>query len=88
MAEGLRLFGLKAVVTGASGGIGEAIARTLIKHGADVLAIDSPNSGVDSQFNSVRGIKGHVVDIHAADAATKIAEAASSGFGLSSGGSP
>lgn len=81
MAEGLRLFGLKAVVTGASGGIGEAIARTLIKHGADVLAIDAPNSGVDSQFDSVRGIKGHVVDIHAADAATKIAEAASSEFG-------
>jgi len=81
MADQLRLFGLKAVVTGASGGIGEAIARTLIKHGADVLAIDSPNSGVDSQFKSVRGIKGMVVDIHAADAAAQIGEIASSEFG-------
>lgn len=81
MADELRLFGLKAVVTGASGGIGEAIARTLIKQGADVLAIDSPNSGVDSQFKSVRGIKGAVVDIHAADAASQIAEAASAEFG-------
>jgi NAD(P)-dependent dehydrogenase (short-subunit alcohol dehydrogenase family) len=81
MADELRLFGLKAIVTGASGGIGEAIARTLIKQGADVLAIDSPNSGVDSQFKSVRGIKGIVVDIHAADAASQIAEAASSEFG-------
>jgi len=39
MADELRLFGLKAIVTGASGGIGEAIARTLVKQGADVLAI-------------------------------------------------
>jgi len=81
MADERRLFGLKAVVTGASGGIGEAIARTLIKQGADVLAIDSPNSGVDSHFKSVRGIKGIVVDIHAADAASQIADAASSEFG-------
>ncbi len=81
MADEMRLFGLKAIVTGASGGIGEAIARTLIKQGADVLAIDSPNTGVDSQFKSVRGIKGIVVDIHAADAASQIAEAASSEFG-------
>jgi len=81
MADELRLFGLKAIVTGASGGIGEAIARTLIKQGADVLAIDSPNSGVDSQFKSVRGIEGTVIDIHAVDAASQIAEAASSEFG-------
>ena len=81
MADERRLFGLKAIVTGASGGIGEAIARTLIKQGADVLAIDSPNSGVDSQFKSVRGIKGTVIDIHAADAASQISEAASSEFG-------
>jgi NAD(P)-dependent dehydrogenase (short-subunit alcohol dehydrogenase family) len=81
MADDRRLFGLKAVVTGASGGIGEAIARTLIKQGADVLAIDSPNSGVDSQFTAVRGIKGLVIDIHAADAASQIAEATASAFG-------
>jgi len=81
MANELCLFGFKAIVTGASGGIGEAIARTLMKHGADVLAIDSPNSGVDSQFNSVRGIKGTVIDIHAADAAAQVAELASSEFG-------
>ena len=81
MADELRLFGLKAVVTGAAGGIGEAIARTMIKHGAKVLAIDSPNSGIDSQFKSVRGITGTVVDVHAADGASQVAEAASSEFG-------
>ena len=39
MAEALRLYGMKALVTGAAGGIGEAVARTLIKHGAEVLAV-------------------------------------------------
>jgi len=81
MADELRLFGLKAIVTDASGGIGEAIARTLVKQGADVLAFDSPNSGVDTHFKSVRGIKGTVIDIHATDAASQIADAASSEFG-------
>ena len=81
MADERRLFGLRAVVTGASGGIGEAIARTLIKHGADVLAIDSPNSGIESQFKSLRGITGAVMDLHAADAATQVAEAAGDKFG-------
>ena len=81
MAKKLRLFGAKAVVTGAADGIGEAIARTLMKHGAEVLAVDAPNSGVDSQFESVRGITGIVVDTQAADAASRVADAARSQFG-------
>jgi 3-oxoacyl-[acyl-carrier protein] reductase len=81
MADERRLFGLRAVVIGASSGIGEAIARTLIKHGADVLAVDAPNSGVDTQFDTLRGIKGTEIDLHAADAPAQIAEAASSEFG-------
>lgn len=81
MAEKLRLYGMKALVTGAAAGIGEAISRTLVKHGAEVLAVDSPNSGVDTQFKSVRGITGVVVDLQAADAATLIAAAAKAQFG-------
>ena len=81
MARKLRLFGEKAVVTAAADGIGEAIARTLIKHGAEVLAVDTPNSGVDSQFKSVRGITGMVVDLQAADAASQVADVAKSQFG-------
>lgn len=81
MAKKLRLFGAKAVVTAAADGIGEAIARTLMKHGAEVLAVDAPNSGVDSQFESVRGITGVVVDAQAADAASQVADAARSQFG-------
>lgn len=58
MADPLRLYGLKALVLNAGGGIGEAIARTLVKHGATVIAVDTPNSGVQQHFASVRGITG------------------------------
>lgn len=58
MADRLRLYDLKAVVTSAGSGIGEATARTLAKHGANVLAIDSINSGVEQRFASVKGIDG------------------------------
>ena len=82
MANALRLFGLRAVVTGAASGIGEAIVRTLIKHGAEVLAVDSANSGIETHFNSVRGVHGAVVDINAPDVATQISELASSELGV------
>lgn len=58
MADPSRLYGLKALVINAAGGIGEATARTLVKHGATVLAVDSINSGVEQHFISVKGIDG------------------------------
>jgi NAD(P)-dependent dehydrogenase (short-subunit alcohol dehydrogenase family) len=62
MAEPQRLYGMKALVTSGAGGIGEAVARTLAKHGATVIAIDGVNSGVDRLFNGVRGVDGHAAD--------------------------
>jgi len=59
MGDPLRLYGLKALVTNAASGIGEAISRTLVKHGATVLAVDSVNSGVEQHFGAVKGINGH-----------------------------
>lgn len=58
MADPSRLYGLKALVINAAGGIGEASARTLMKHGANVLAVDTINSGVEQHFKSVKGIEG------------------------------
>ncbi len=58
MEQALRLYGLKAVVTAAGSGVGEAICRTLVKHGAEVVALDSSNSGVDRLFARVKGITG------------------------------
>ena len=56
MADPLRLFGLNALVLSAASGIGEAVARTLVKHGATVLAVDTANSGVQQRFAAVKGI--------------------------------
>lgn len=63
MSEPPRLYGLKAVVLNAADGIGEACARTLLKHGASVLAVDSSVSGVEQHYKSVRGIDGLVADL-------------------------
>lgn len=60
MADPSRLYGLKALVLNAATGIGEAVSRTLVKHGATVLAVDSMNSGVEQHFKAVKGINGHV----------------------------
>jgi 3-oxoacyl-[acyl-carrier protein] reductase len=76
MAEALRLYGMKALVTGAAGGIGEAVARTLIKHGAEVLAVDSPNSGVEQHFASVRGIQGYPAELKEPDSIPTLVEEA------------
>jgi len=58
MGDPLRLYGLKALVTNAGNGIGEAISRTLIKHGTTVLAVGTNNSGVEQHFASVKGVEG------------------------------
>ena len=59
MGDPLRLYGLKALVTSAGSGIGEAVSRTLIKHGAAVLAVDTANSGVEQHFSAVKGVDGY-----------------------------
>jgi len=82
MADGKRLFGLTAVVTGADSGLGEAIVRTLVKQGAEILALDSANSGIESHFKSVKGVHGASVDLNAADAAAKIGALAASKLGV------
>ena len=67
MGDPLRLYGLNALVLNAGSGIGEASARTLIKHGATVLAVDTPNSGVERHFASVKGITGTSANLVDAD---------------------
>jgi NAD(P)-dependent dehydrogenase (short-subunit alcohol dehydrogenase family) len=63
MGDPLRLYGLNALVLNGGSGIGEAIARTLIKHGATVTAADTGNSGVEQHFRSVKGITGVVANL-------------------------
>jgi len=63
MADPKRLYGLKALVLNAADGVGEAIARTLVKHGATVIAADTKNSGVAQQFAMVKGVTGVVANL-------------------------
>ena len=74
MAEPPRLYGLKAIVTQAGAGIGEAIARTLVKHGATVVAADTNNSGVVQHFKPVRGITGVVANLTDPESLTTLVE--------------
>ena len=81
MAEPLRLYGMKALVTSAAGGIGEAVARTLVKHGAEVLAVDGPSSGVEQHFGSVRGIHGVATEFGDPDRIPALVEEAAEKLG-------
>jgi 3-oxoacyl-[acyl-carrier protein] reductase len=74
MADSLRLYGMKAIVTGAASGIGEAIARTFVKHGAAVLAVDASDSGIDRAFRRVQGIVALAVDPDAPTTAAKMTQ--------------
>jgi NAD(P)-dependent dehydrogenase (short-subunit alcohol dehydrogenase family) len=81
MAEALRLYGLNALVTSAASGIGEAVARTLVKHGATVLAVDGLNSGVEQHFSSVRGITGFAAELRDPGRIPALIEAAAERLG-------
>ena len=76
------LTGRVAVVTGAARGIGEAIARTLARDGAHVVAVDVPAAGeqLAAVANEVRGTALQL-DVTAADAGDRILEHARARYG-------
>jgi 3-oxoacyl-[acyl-carrier protein] reductase len=81
MSDAMRLFGLKAVVTDAASGIGEAITRTFVKQGAEVLAIDAVSSGIDTHYGKVSGVTAVELDMTADDASLQFANTVKSNLG-------
>jgi len=81
MADALRLYGLKAIVLAGASGIGTAIARTLAKHGAAVLALDSATSDIEDIYKSVRDVTGKSIDLQKDGVGDTVAQAAIEEFG-------
>jgi NAD(P)-dependent dehydrogenase (short-subunit alcohol dehydrogenase family) len=76
MGDPTRLYGLNALVLNGGSGIGEATARTLVKHGASVVAVDSRNSGVERKFSAVKGITGLAAGLADTDQIPDLVQAA------------
>ncbi|PAU62449.1 3-oxoacyl-ACP reductase [Pseudomonas indica] len=77
------LAGKKALVTGASRGIGAAIAETLARDGAEVILLDVPPAKEALDALAARlGGRGVALDICAEDAAIKLVEALPEGLDI------
>jgi NAD(P)-dependent dehydrogenase (short-subunit alcohol dehydrogenase family) len=81
MGDPLRLYGLNALVLNGGSGIGEATARTLVRHGASVVAVDTKNSGVERYFSTVKGITGLAAGLADADQIPDLVTAAADQMG-------
>lgn len=77
----MRLQGKTAIVTGGAGGIGRAITRVFVRHGANVLFVDiNDESGIALESELGVTSKFLNIDISKPDAAVKIRDTAVSTF--------
>ena len=76
-----RLTGKIAIVTGAASGIGAASAKLFADEGAQVLAVDRPESAIGTAHAGNDAIATCAADITTDDAPKKIVSAALEKFG-------
>jgi NAD(P)-dependent dehydrogenase (short-subunit alcohol dehydrogenase family) len=83
MPELFDLQGRVALVTGATGGLGQAIVRRLVEHGARVAAADRDLAACDQLAATLGRERVHAlaVDLSRRDGAPRLAEAALAHFG-------
>ena len=76
MPDSGRLFGVRAMLCGGANGVGEAIARTLVRHDANVVALDRADSDIETRYRDVSGVSGLAArfdgDGNAADAVAAV----------------
>lgn len=76
-----RLAGRAAIVTGASSGMGQAIAALFADEGARVLAVSRDAAALADAHRGRAGITPFAADVAAPDAAGEIVDAATGAFG-------
>ena len=76
-----RLAGKIAIVTGAASGIGAASAKLFADEGAQVLAVDRPESAIAAVHAATQSISAFAVDITEDDAPKRIVAAVLERFG-------
>src|SRR5579862_2888014 len=76
-----RLTGKIAIVTGAASGIGAASSTLFAEEGARVLAVDRPQSAIDTVHAGNHAIAAFAADITGDDAPRTIVAAALAKFG-------
>ncbi|MEQ8205783.1 MAG: SDR family oxidoreductase [Woeseia sp.] len=81
MADSGRLFGVRAMLCGGANGIGEAIARTLVRHDANVVALDRADSDIETRYRDVSGVTGLAARFEGDDNATTAVAAAEDRLG-------
>ena len=67
MTDSGHLYGVRALVCGGANGIGEAIARTLVRHDAKVLAADHPDTDINTRYRDVQGVDGQAMSLTGED---------------------
>lgn len=81
MSEALRLFGTRAIVSSAADGIGEAIVRIFANQGAEIVAVDQPDSGIETKFRSHKNVRAVAASLQDADGVSTVVQQATDALG-------